>query len=404
MNSRQYVAGFNFKGSDQQKKVGKLSGGERNRAAPGQAAAHRRQPAAARRADQRPRRRHAARARGGAAELRRLRGGHLPRSLVPRPRSPRTCWRSRATRRSTWFEGNFEAYEEHRRASASAPRPTARTASRTSGSRARSRKFGPPRTFRWHDSRCRAARMQPRPALRRPPRPTPAPVMAGAAKVDGTYNVGSSAGQYARQARRRRTATYDPHVQQVKNKASYGVQSRESVRALVIKGADGKYVAMVSDDHYIPQDALFRRTAQLASAATGGALNETNITMSITHNHSSPSYSSLDAGVWTFQDVFDFRFYDYYAKQNASRRRQGVRATCTTSASARRSATSTRPSATRWAPAAPTTARRPASPTPTPTTTCRSSASRTSTTPAHPSRWRRWSTSASTPSSSRATT
>jgi sulfate-transporting ATPase len=31
MNSRAYVAGFNFKGSDQQKKVGGLSGGERNR-------------------------------------------------------------------------------------------------------------------------------------------------------------------------------------------------------------------------------------------------------------------------------------------------------------------------------------------------------------------------------------
>src|SRR5690348_5222347 len=31
MNSRQYVAGFNFKGSDQQTKVAKLSGGERNR-------------------------------------------------------------------------------------------------------------------------------------------------------------------------------------------------------------------------------------------------------------------------------------------------------------------------------------------------------------------------------------
>ncbi len=31
LNSRQYVAGFNFKKSDQQKKVGKLSGGERNR-------------------------------------------------------------------------------------------------------------------------------------------------------------------------------------------------------------------------------------------------------------------------------------------------------------------------------------------------------------------------------------
>jgi ATP-binding cassette ChvD family protein len=31
VNSRSYVAGFNFKGSDQQKKVGSLSGGERNR-------------------------------------------------------------------------------------------------------------------------------------------------------------------------------------------------------------------------------------------------------------------------------------------------------------------------------------------------------------------------------------
>ena len=31
MNSRAYTAGFNFKGSDQQRKVGTLSGGERNR-------------------------------------------------------------------------------------------------------------------------------------------------------------------------------------------------------------------------------------------------------------------------------------------------------------------------------------------------------------------------------------
>ena len=31
VNSRAYVAGFNFKGSDQQKRVAKLSGGERNR-------------------------------------------------------------------------------------------------------------------------------------------------------------------------------------------------------------------------------------------------------------------------------------------------------------------------------------------------------------------------------------
>ena len=31
MNSRAYASGFNFKGSDQQRKVGTLSGGERNR-------------------------------------------------------------------------------------------------------------------------------------------------------------------------------------------------------------------------------------------------------------------------------------------------------------------------------------------------------------------------------------
>ncbi|MFL5845723.1 MAG: hypothetical protein ACJ762_13635 [Solirubrobacteraceae bacterium] len=142
-------------------------------------------------------------------------------------------------------------------------------------------------------------------------------VQAGAAKVDGTYHVGSSAGQYA-STRDGGYGDYDPHLQSVKNAASYGVQSRESVRALVIKGADGKYAAIVSDDHYIPQDALFRRTAQLASDATDGALNATNITMAVTHNHSSPSYSSFNPGVWTFQDAFDFRFYDYYARQNAA--------------------------------------------------------------------------------------
>ena len=96
VNSRAYVAGFNFKGSDQQKKVAKLSGGERNRLHLAKLLRDRRQPAAARRADQRPRRRHAARARGGAARVRRLRGCRLPRSLVPRPdRHPRARVRGR---------------------------------------------------------------------------------------------------------------------------------------------------------------------------------------------------------------------------------------------------------------------------------------------------------------------
>jgi hypothetical protein len=142
-------------------------------------------------------------------------------------------------------------------------------------------------------------------------------VKAGAAIVDGTYHVGSSAGQYA-STRDGGYGDPDPHVHSVKNMASYGVQSREKVRALVVQGSDGKIIALVSDNHYIPQDALFKRTAQLLDAATGGAINATNLTMSVTHNHSSPSYSSFDPGVWTFQDAFDFRFFDYYARQNAA--------------------------------------------------------------------------------------
>ena len=81
---------------------------------PGEAAALGRQPAAARRADQRPRRRHAARARGGAARLRRLRGGHLPRPLVPRPVATHVL-AFEGDSKVVWFEGNFEAYEENRR-------------------------------------------------------------------------------------------------------------------------------------------------------------------------------------------------------------------------------------------------------------------------------------------------
>ena len=79
--SRAYVSWFNFKGAQQQRKVGTLSGGERSS---GEAAAARVEPAVARRADQRPRRGYAARARRGAAELRRLRRRHQPRPLVSR--------------------------------------------------------------------------------------------------------------------------------------------------------------------------------------------------------------------------------------------------------------------------------------------------------------------------------
>jgi energy-dependent translational throttle protein EttA len=115
MNSRAYTSGFNFKGTDQQKKVGKLSGGERNRL--------------------------------HLAKLLRS-GGNL--LLLDEPTNDLDVDTLRALEEAllsfagcavvishdrwfldriathvlafegdsqvTWFEGNFEAYEEHRRA------------------------------------------------------------------------------------------------------------------------------------------------------------------------------------------------------------------------------------------------------------------------------------------------
>jgi ATPase subunit of ABC transporter with duplicated ATPase domains len=124
VNSRQYTASFNFRGSDQQKKVAKLSGGERNRL-------------------------HLAKLLRG--------GGNL--LLLDEPTNDLDVDTLRALEEAllsfagcavvishdrwfldrvathvlafegdsqvTWFEGNFEAYEEHRRAllGAEADRP-----------------------------------------------------------------------------------------------------------------------------------------------------------------------------------------------------------------------------------------------------------------------------------------
>ncbi len=87
VNSRAYCGAFNFKGGDQQKKVGQLSGGERNRV-------H-----LAKMLKSGARRRYAAGARGGAGGFRRLRRHHQPRSLVPRPhRDPHAVIRRRQPR------------------------------------------------------------------------------------------------------------------------------------------------------------------------------------------------------------------------------------------------------------------------------------------------------------------
>ena len=84
VNSRAYVARFNFSGSDQQKKVGVLSGGERNRV---HLAKMLKEGANVLLLDEPTNDlgcEHAARARRSAGKFRRLRGGDLARSLVSR--------------------------------------------------------------------------------------------------------------------------------------------------------------------------------------------------------------------------------------------------------------------------------------------------------------------------------
>src|SRR5437588_12426579 len=156
-------------------------------------------------------------------------------------------------------------------------------------------------------------------------------VKAGVAVVAATWHVGAAAGQYATD---RMDPTdpnanavvgehdIDPNILSVHRVPSYGIQSRDDVRALVVEGLDGTRMALVKDDLYIPQDLLNQRVSTILKdrdqqirlglqQGTPTGISDENMMLAVTHSHSSPYYSSPSWGVWGFQDVFALRFLGF---------------------------------------------------------------------------------------------
>jgi hypothetical protein len=155
-------------------------------------------------------------------------------------------------------------------------------------------------------------------------------VKAGVASVDATWKVGASAGQYGTDISDdpgNPTVFVgdhfrDPNMLSTKKVPSYGIETRTTFRALVIQGTDGKRIAIVANNFYIAQDLVNRRVAAILRAHDQGnasptGIDEANLTVYISHDHSSPFYSSTGWGVWAFQDVFDLRFFEYVAHRMA---------------------------------------------------------------------------------------
>jgi hypothetical protein len=157
--------------------------------------------------------------------------------------------------------------------------------------------------------------------------PTPATadggLRAGYGEADATWVVGSCAGQYC-DARDPSTdplsGDTDPYGHNRLKEASSGIQSRMTTRAIVVDGTavDGtpRRIALVKSDLYLAQDLLSRRVAQILADA-GSPIAADDILHAATHNHSSPYYSTLAAGVWVFEDVFDARFLEHTAQAMA---------------------------------------------------------------------------------------
>jgi hypothetical protein len=156
--------------------------------------------------------------------------------------------------------------------------------------------------------------------------PTPPPgagdskVRVGVGIADMTPDVGYCAGQYCDFATDTLggliSGDFDPFLTHKLKHASYGVQSRLTARAIVVEGSDGKRIALLKTDNYLAQDMLQRRVAQLLEDGSSG-IGHAQILHHVTHNHSSAYSSTLAAGLFIFQDVFDARFFEHQARQMA---------------------------------------------------------------------------------------
>lgn len=143
----------------------------------------------------------------------------------------------------------------------------------------------------------------------------PAGLRAGVSVVDATWHVGAAAGQYS-DVRDPSRDEVDPYNHATWKQASYGVQSRLTIRALVVEGSNGERVALVKSDNYLAQDHLLRRVGQLLADGDSG-IDHDDILHSASHNHSSPYYATPSAGVWVFEDVMDLRMFEYQARAMA---------------------------------------------------------------------------------------
>jgi len=164
------------------------------------------------------------------------------------------------------------------------------------------------------------------PALTALSQPDMTPLRAGAATVDATWHVGASQGQYSDYGpgvHDLDEGTVDPHAHALLSNPTHGIESRDTVRALVMDDGDGGRWALVTNDLYIPQDLVNQRVASLLAehdllhpeSAVGITADE--LTVSVSHSHSSPFYSSTTWGAWAFQDVFDLRFFEFIARRMA---------------------------------------------------------------------------------------